>query len=101
MDFFDMDFSELFLKKHGEKIFNEISLLIKNEKPEKYNRDYVGDVFKVAFFSYIGLNAGQINKLVKNLYKKSKLNIQDILVSHKDSINYIKKYLQSATDNFM
>jgi len=101
MDFFDMDFSDLFLNKHGEKVFNEISLQIKNEKPEKYNRDYVGDVFKVAFFSYIGLATEQINKLMKRLYKQTKLNVQDILVSHKDSIEHIKKYLQSATDNFM
>lgn len=98
MDFFEMDFSEFFLSEYGEKIFNDITLQIKTESPENYNKDYIKIVFKIAFFDYIGFTAEQIKKLLNEIYKNNKINVENILTTHKKSIKAIKKYLQSIPD---
>ena len=101
MDFFEMDFSEFFLSEYGEKIFNNITLQIKTESPENYNKDYIKIVFKIAFFDYIGFTAEQIKKLLNEIYKNNKINVENILATHKNSILVIKKHLQSITDGIL
>ena len=101
MNFLDIKFSELFLNKHGEKIFNGISLQIKNENPQKYSKDYVEIIFKIAFFNYIGILPKEINRLMKDLYNKDLIDADKILVTHQKSIDTIKEYFQSAVDNFV
>lgn len=54
-DFLKMDLSKLFLEKHGDKIFNEISNQIIIENSNKDSQDSIEIVFKVAFFDFIGL----------------------------------------------
>ena len=51
MDFFDMDFSKLFLDKHCKEIFDYISNTI---KVEASNDDsfYISIVFKIAFWEF-------------------------------------------------
>ena len=98
MDFFEMDFSEFFLNEYGEKIFNDITLQLKTESPENYSQDYIKIVFKIAFFDYIGFTAEQIKKLLNEIYKNNKINVENILTTHKKSIKVIKKHLQSIPD---
>lgn len=94
MDFFETDFSEFFLSEYGEKIFNDITLQIKTESPENYSQDYISIVFKIAFFDYIGFTAKQIKKLLNEIYKDNKINVENTLLIHKTSITEIKKHLQ-------
>lgn len=98
MEFFEMDFSELFLNKHGEKIFYDIIRQIKAENPEKYNKKHISLVFKIAFLDFFGFNASQIKKLIDNMYECNEINVNQLIFVHNNSINSIKKYLQSIVE---
>ena len=55
MDFFDMNFSTLFLDKHGKEIFEKISKQITQEKIDICDNNYIEIVFKIAFLDFFGL----------------------------------------------
>lgn len=55
MDFFDLNFSVLFLEKHGKLVFEDIKTQIMQENSVCYNDNYYIEViFKIAFFDFLG-----------------------------------------------
>lgn len=48
MDFFDMNFSTLFLEKHGKLVFKDIEKHIIQESSICYNHEYIEVIFKIA-----------------------------------------------------
>ena len=91
MEGLSIDFSEIFLRKHGKKVFLNISNQIKKEYKGNCDTQYIKNVFAIAFLTYIGVD--DINKIYllgdipKNIDIK---NIQDI---HKKSILQIQNYI--------
>ena len=52
MDFLDMEFSNIFLEKHGEEVYYKIVEQIKRECANKIDNTSIEMIFKVAFFSF-------------------------------------------------
>lgn len=96
MDFFEMDFSKLFLEKHGNKIFDDIVSVIKKEKVDKCDLEYISIVFKIAFLDFFKLKNSDIQTLTNELYSKDLINVDEILTIHNESINLIKDYLKDT-----
>jgi len=94
MNFFNMDFSKLFLDKHGKEAFDNISDKIKKEKAIECTSDYISIVFKTAFLSFLGIEESQIKNMLDDIYKNNKINIEEILNIHRKSIKLIKEYLE-------
>ena len=98
MDFFDMNFSTLFLEKHGKKNFENIIKHISQERqviPGNSN-DYIEIVFKIAFLTFFGLDDDVIKKMIENIMNCQQIDVNQMKRIHKNSISEIKKYLQSA-----
>lgn len=95
MDFLNMDFSTLFLEKHGRATFDNITKQIKIENSNKYSQDYVEVVFKFALLDFWGLREYQIKRMLEDIISDQKINIVEIKSIHKQSVAKIKKYLQS------
>jgi hypothetical protein len=100
MDFFDMEFSTLFLEKHGKENFENINRQILQEKQFiiNNNNDYIEIVFKIAFLDFFGLDNDTIRKMIENIMNCHQINIEQMKSIHKNSINEIQKCLQSAMD---
>lgn len=96
MDFFNMNFSMLFLEKHGKQEFDNISKQILQEKTVINDNNYIEIVFKVAFLDFFGLDNNTIEKMIKDIMKCQQVNVNLIKERHKESINEIQSYLQSA-----
>ena len=69
MDFFDMNFSTLFLEKHGKKQFDKIVKQIIQENSNKHDNNYVEILFKVAYLGFFGLDSSAIDKMIKNIMR--------------------------------
>ena len=93
-----MDFSKLFLDKHGKVIFEEVTNKINEEKTEECNLEYISIVFKIAFLDFFGLDKTSIQKLINSIYNDKTINIENILSLHMVSVETIKKYLQFTMD---
>ena len=98
MDFFEMDFSKLFLNKHGKTVFEDITNKIKQEKMSECNLEYISIVFKIAFLDFFGLDKLAMQKLIDSIYVDKQIDVKNILLHHRKSISIIKMYLQSTTD---
>lgn len=98
MDFFNMNFSTLFLEKHGIKKFNQVNKQIELEMQNKYDNNYYEIIYKIAFLDFFGLQNFQIENLIKHFMNYKSININLIKKVHKKSINQIQNYLQSALD---
>lgn len=97
MEGLGIDFSEIFLRKHGDKIFQDISNKIKEESKNNCDIQYIRVVFAIAFLTYIGVD--DINKihLLGNISKS--IDIRDIQNIHKDSISQIQNYINDTNKN--
>lgn len=98
-DFFNMDFSELFMNKHGEIIFNNICNMIKTETSNQINNNYIPIIFKLAFLEFFELSNESIIKIMDKYYPNSNININELFSKHRNSINAIKKYLKTTNEN--
>lgn len=94
MDFFSMDFSKLFLDKYGNKVFNDFSNKIKEEKGYKCSDDYIKSVFKVAFLAFFGFDEEQSQKLLDDIIKNNNINVKEIMANQRNSVNSIKEFLE-------
>lgn len=92
MDFKDMQFSKLFLDKHGKNIFKEITTIIEYEKLEKFGADYIELIFKVAFMSCFGLDNNALNQMLKDI--NCDIDIKEIKKIHRNSIKTIQKFIK-------
>lgn len=98
MDFFNMNFSELFKEKHGIQLFNNIINQIVIENSNINNKNCIEIVFKVAFFDFFGLDENTIKSLIRDTMQNQTVNIKEVKSIHKHSIKQIQKYLKSATN---
>lgn len=94
MDFLNMNFNELFMKKHGKKVFNQIKKQMIQECSKKVSKEYIEIVFKIAYLSFWGLSNSIIKQIIKDVFPNQQINVQEIQNIHKKSIYYIQKYLQ-------
>ncbi len=99
MDFFDMNFSTLFLEKHGKANFDNIKKKIIQEHSINYNDLYIEIIFKIAFLEFFGLTLNEIKKMIQDIMPGQQVNIESLNSTHKESISAIQKYLQVATEN--
>lgn len=95
MDFFDMNFCSLFLDKHGKEIFDNINSLIKKEKTESFNKDYIEIIFKVAYLDFFGVTIYSITRMIKDIMGYD-IELNEIKSIHKKSIALIQKYLETS-----
>lgn len=95
-DFFNMDFSELFMNKHGEIIFNNICDMIKIETTNQINNNYIPIVFKLAFLEFFELPNESIIKMMDKYYPNNEIDFNNLLSIHRNSINEIKKLLKAT-----
>lgn len=94
MDFFSMDFSELFLNKYGIEVFENFSNKIKEEKGYECSDDYIKSVFKVAFLAFFGFDEDQSQKLLDDIVKNNNINVKVIMTNQRKSVNSIKEFLE-------
>lgn len=69
MDFFDMNFSTLFLEKHGKEKFDKIVKQIIQENSNEHDNNYVEILFKVAYWEFFGLDDFAIDKMIKDIMR--------------------------------
>lgn len=100
MDFLNMNFSTLFLEKHGNQVFNDIKEQIQLENSDKYSLDYVEAVFKFALLDFWGLEEYEIKGIFKDILPEQKINIEELKSIHKKSMDKIQRYLQAELNNF-
>lgn len=98
VDFFEADFSELFLNKHGKEIYNKIKNKIMKENKQNCDEEYISIVFKIAFLSFFGLEENGIQNLINDYYSMKNIDTRAIIKQHKTSISEIKKYLKFTND---
>lgn len=99
MDFFDMNFSELFLERHGKLVYDNINKQIIQENSTRYDEKYVEIIFKVAFLSFWGLDPNEAKKMIEDIMPGQQVDIEKINYTHRESISKIQKYLQKATEH--
>lgn len=99
MDFLDMNFSTLFLERHGKLVYDSIDKQIMKENSTCYNKEYVEIIFKIAFLSFWRLTTNEIEKMVEHFIPGKQIDIEEINSIHKKSISKIQKYLRDATKN--
>lgn len=69
-----------FYNKHGEKVFNQICELIRNETKSKCDSMYIEKVFQLSFWDYIGIMISGPDKSFMSLHEKSIKMIQSFFV---------------------
>ena len=97
-DFFNIDFSELFMNKHGKIIFNNICDMIKIETINQVNNNYIQIIFKLAFLEFFELPNESIIKMMDKYYPNANINISELFTKHRNSINAIKEYLKTTNE---
>lgn len=94
MDFLDMNFNELFMKKHGKEVFNQIKNQIIQECFKQVSDEYIEMIFKIAYLNFWGISNMIIKQIIKDVLPNQQINVQEIQNIHKISIDNIQKYLQ-------
>lgn len=92
----DINFSELFYKKHGEKVFQDITNQIKSEYNDKCDANYIDNVFMIAFVTYLGVNDISKIRLLGSISKD--INIKNIQNIHRKSISLIQNYIENTNN---
>lgn len=96
---------ESFIKKHGEKIFNNIKDMILNEIKNSntkiiFNDTYLSYIFEVATYEYCGIESNKIPIFISRMGNTYVPDIEynKLKEIHKDSINKIEYYLEKNTN---
>lgn len=100
MDFFDMNFSTLFLEKHGKLAFEDIERQIKQENSVCYDNNYIEVIFKIAFLGFFGLTPSETKKMIEDIMPGQQVDIEKLNFTHKKSIFKIQRYLRDVTNNY-
>ncbi len=94
MESLGINFKELFVKKHGEKVFKNIVKQIKVEYDGNCDISYINTVFTVAFISYFGVTDTSKMRLLGGISKN--IDIKSIQKVHNKSINIIQNYIENT-----
>lgn len=97
MEGLGIDFSEIFLRKHGKKTFQDIIAQIKIENKSNCDKKYIDIVFAVAFLTY--LEVDNINQIYILGNIPQNINIDNIQKIHKKSISKIQEYIKDTNGN--
>ena len=89
--YLDIEFSKLFRDKHGLKVYNEITSMIKQEKAIDYDENYIETIFRIAFLGYFGLDDEALNNMLKDINCNE--DISSFNRIHKNSIETIRDYI--------
>lgn len=98
MDFFDINFSRIFLEKHKKKAFNSVVKQINLEKENASDND-IEVVFKFAFFDFFGMDEIDIKNFIENIMPGIKVNVGEIKSIHEKSISDIQKFLKDVMED--
>ena len=96
MESLSINFKKLFLKKHGEQIFQDICNQIRVEYNGNCNANYIDTVFTVAFISYFGVTDINKMRLLGDISKN--IDIKNIQKIHKKSISQIQNYIENTNN---
>ena len=96
MESLGLDFSKLFLKKHGKQVFQDICNQIRGEYNGDCDTNYIDTVFTVAFISYFGVTDISRMRLLGGISKD--IDIKSIQKIHKKSISQIQKYIENTNN---
>ena len=96
MESLGINFREIFLKKHGEQIFQDICNQIRLEYNGNCNVNYIDIIFAVAFISYFGVTDISKIHILADISKD--IDIKNIQKIHKKSINIIQKYIENSNN---
>lgn len=94
----EIKFSEIFHRKHGNSVFQDIIRNIKNEIEGKCNKDYIDIIFTIAFLTYFGVDDKKISYFLEDVSSSKSINISKIKSVHKSSISQIQKYIRNANN---
>ena len=94
MESLGINFKELFVKKHGEKVFKNIVKQIKVEYDGNCDISCINTVFTVAFISYVGVTDTSKMRLLGGISKN--IDIKSIQKVHNKSINIIQNYIENT-----
>ena len=89
-----INFRELFFKKHGEQVFQNICNQIRVEYNGNCDISYIDTVFTVAFISYFGVTDISKMRLLGGISKD--IDIKNIQKIHKKSISQIQNYIENT-----
>uniref|UniRef100_UPI003FEFB428 hypothetical protein n=1 Tax=Candidatus Merdicola sp. TaxID=3085652 RepID=UPI003FEFB428 len=96
MEDLGIEFSKIFLKKHGNRAFKNITNQIKSECGNNCNSNYINAIFTIAFLTYIGVFDKKRICILGGISKDE--NIEDLKKIHKNSIFQIQKYIQATNE---
>ena len=96
MESLGLDFSKLFLKKHGKQVFQDICNQIKVEYNDNCDTSYIDTVFTVAFISYFGVTDISKIHLLGGISKD--IDIKSVQKIHKKSISQIQNYIENTNN---
>ena len=94
MESLGINFKELFLKKHGEKVFKDIVKQIEEEYNGNCDINYIETIFTVAFISYFGVTDTSKIRLLGGISKD--IDIKSIQKIHNKSIRVIQNYIEDS-----
>ena len=96
MEDLGIEFSKIFLKKHGEQVFKDITNQIKLECNNNCDLNYINIIFTIAFLTYIGVFDKERIHILGGISKDE--NIEKIKKIHRNSIFQIQKHIKVTND---
>ena len=96
MDFLNMNFSVLFLERHGRTIYENICKKIRLESLSEYNENYLESIFDIAYLKLWGMEDTQILHLLRDIGKIDNIDIKKVQEIHKNSIRKIQEHIEIA-----
>jgi len=95
MEDLGIEFSKIFLEKHGELVFKDITNQIKSESDNNCDSNYINAIFTIAFLTYIGVFDKKRIYILGGIPKDKNIDIEKIKKVHKKSISQIQKYIKN------
>lgn len=98
MKSFRKEFREIFYKKHGKEVFQELVKQIEQEYNGKCDTKYIDIIFSIAFLTYVGISDTKRLALLVGISRDKDINVENLLKLHKKSISKIQEYIKIQTN---
>ena len=96
MEDLGIEFSKIFLEKHGNQAFQNITNQIKSESGNNCDSSYINAIFTIAFLTYIGVFDKKRICILGGISKD--IDIKSIQSIHKKSIFLIQNYIENSNN---
>ncbi len=96
MEDLGIEFSKIFLEKHGELVFKDITNQIKSECGNNCDSNYINAIFTIAFLTYIGVFDKKRICILGGISKDE--NIEKLKKIHRNSIFQIQNHIKATND---